>query len=180
MEQVSNFYRIKMEWTREGEDGELQKAKTEELAYVTSYSEAEKIAYALIEDENRAKYGSVNFEIIKTKISELLYNDTMEHDDILIGGLVLNYFSEPESSGVGLYSVKVISSHIDEKSNKEKKQTDVIFTPAMSNTDAAKRINDYMGRTMQDFVIRDIKFDKAESILWTPEIQAQKEADSIA
>lgn len=179
MEQTTNFYRIKMEWTREGMEGELQKAKTEDLALVTSYSEAEKIAYSLIEDENRTKFGSVNYEIIKTKISELLYNETLEHDNILVGGLVCNYFTEPEDSCVGLYSVKVVTSYIDEKTNKVKKQTDTIFTPAESNSDAAKRISEFFAKTMQDFVIRDIKFDKAESILWTPEVQAQKEASNL-
>lgn len=168
-----------MEWTREAQDGTLQKAKTEELAYVTSYTEAEKIAYALINDEDRTKYGNVNFEILKTKISEMLYNETLEHDDILIGGLVCNYFTEPESSGVGLYSVKVVSTTIDEKSNKEKKETYTIFTPAKSNTDAARRVSDYLSDTMTDFIIRDIKFDKAEAILWTPTIQEQKEAKSM-
>lgn len=179
MEQVSNFFRIKMEWTREAQDGTLQKAKTEELAYVTSYTEAEKIAYALIQDEDRTKYGSVNFEILKTKISEMLYNETLEHDDVLVGGLVCNYFTEPESSGVGLYSVKVVSTTIDEKSNKEKKETYTIFTPAKSNTDAARRINDHLSGTMTDFIIRDIKFDKAEAILWPTSIQEQKESESM-
>ncbi len=166
-----------MEWTREAQDGTLQKAKTEELAFVTSYTEAEKIAHALIEDEDRTKYGSVNYEILKTKISEMLYNDdTLDHDDVLVGGLVCNYFTEPESSGVGLYSVKVVSSTIDEKSNKEKKETYTIFTPAESNTDAAKRVSDHLSDTMTDFIIRDIKFDKAEAILWSPSIQEQKES----
>ena len=95
MEQGSFFFRIKMEWIREAHDGTLQKAKTEELAYVTTYTEAEKIAYALINDEDRTKYGIVNYEIMKTKISEMLYNETLEHDDVLVGGLVLKYFTEP-------------------------------------------------------------------------------------
>ena len=179
MEQGSFFFRIKMEWIREAHDGTLQKAKTEELAYVTTYTEAEKIAYALINDEDRTKYGSVNYEIMKTKIFEMLYNETLEHDDVLVGGLVLNYFTEPESSGVGLYSVKVVSTAIDERSNKEKKETYTIFTPANSNTDAARRVSDHLSKTMTEFIIRDIKFDKAEAILWSPAIQERKEAENM-
>ena len=55
MKETSNYYRIKTEWTKEDADGQLQKTKTEELVYATSYSEAEATAYALIESENRER-----------------------------------------------------------------------------------------------------------------------------
>ena len=45
-----DFYRIKTEWTRERENGELAKVKTEELVMVISYTEAEKVAYSIVED----------------------------------------------------------------------------------------------------------------------------------
>ena len=173
MENSLNYYRIKTEWTAEKEDGSLVKLKTEELAYATSYTEAEKIAYALADEQNRSKFGSFIIEIVKTKISELLYNNILEHDDHLIGGLVCNYFSDAQDS-VGIYSVKVIFTNIDEKTGKEKKSTVTIFTPATSNTDAAKCIHNYLKDSMQDYVIRDIKFDKAEAVLWPKDIQQSK------
>lgn len=173
MKAVLNYYRIKTEWTSEKEDGSLVKLKTEELAYATSYTEAEKIAYALVEDQNRTRFGSVSIDITKTKISELLYNDILVHDDRLIGGLICNYF-EDAADQVGIYAVKVMFIDIDEKSGKEKKSFETIFTPATSNTDAAACINDYLSNTMRDYIIRDIKFDKAEAVLWPKDIQQSK------
>lgn len=179
MKETSNYYRIKTEWTKEDADGQLQKTKTEELVYATSYSEAEATAYALIESENRERFSDASIEIIKTKISEMLYNETLDHDDTLVNGLVCNFFSEDEDSGVGIYSVKVMIPIMDEKSGKEKMNTETIFTPASSNTDAAERISKHLKHTMSDFIIRDIKFDKAEAILWPPSVQEQKQGYSM-
>lgn len=168
-----NYYRIKTEWTSEQEDGSLVKLKTEELAFATSYTEAEKIAYALVEDQRRDKYGSVSIDITKTKITELLYNDILVHDERLIGGLVCNYF-DSEDDQVGIYAVKVMFIDIDEKSGKEKKSVETIFTPAKSNTNAAACITEHLEGSMRDYVIRDIKFDKAEAVLWPKDIQQSK------
>lgn len=173
MNTMLNYYRIKTEWTSEKEDGSLVKLKTEELAYAESYTEAEKIAYALVEDQNRSRFGTVSIDITKTKISELLYNDILVHDDRLIGGLVCNYF-EDDGDQVGIYAVKVMFIDFDEKSGKEKKSFETIFTPATSNTDAAACINGHLGQTMRDYVIRDIKFDKAEAVLWPKNVQESK------
>jgi len=177
MKETSNYYRIKTEWTKEAADGQLQKTKTEELVYATSYSEAEAVAYALLEAENREQYSDATIEIVKTKISEMLFNETLDHDDKLIGGLVCNFFAEGEDSGVGIYSVKVMLPTVDEKSGKEKMNSETIFTPASSNTDAADRIHKHFKNSMQEYIIRDIKFDKAEAILWSPSMQKQKQAE---
>lgn len=173
MKNSFNYYRIKTEWVTESADGSLQKVKTEELVYASSYTEAEKVAYALVEEYNRTRYADVKIEIIKTKITELLFNDVLSHDEELICGMVNNYFSEAEDSGVGIYSVKLMIITIDEKSGKEIKTSETIFTPASSNTDAASKIA--AAYQMSDYVIRDIKFDKAEAVLWPHEIQQQKQ-----
>lgn len=162
-----DYFRIKMAWTEEQEDGSLAKVKTEDLVYASSYTEAEKIAYALIEDQQRSRHGDVSFEIIKTKISEMLYNDNLQHDSDLIGGMVYNYLDPSADENIGIYSVKVMLTTIDERTAKEKHSYETIYTPASSNTDAAARISKHL--SMADFVIRDIKFDKAESILWPAE-----------
>lgn len=84
-----NYYRIKMMWKGELEDGSLEKIKTEDLVYASSYTEAEKMAYAIIEDQNREKHESIySLEIIKTKIGDMLCNDTLDHDTNLVGGMV--------------------------------------------------------------------------------------------
>lgn len=179
MKETSNYYRIKTEWMKAAADGQLQKTKTEELVYATSYSEAEAVAYALIESENREQFSDASIEITKTKISEMLFNETLDHDDTLIHGLVCNFFAEDEDSGVGIYSVKVMIPTVDEKSGKEKMSSETIFTPASSNTDAAERIAEYFKRSANDYIIRDIKFDKAEAILWPPSVQEQKQGYSM-
>lgn len=170
-----DYYRIKMAWTDELEDGSLSKIKTEDLVYASSYTEAEKIAYALIEDQQRTRHSDdVQMEIIKTKITEMLFNNILEHDNELVGGMVYNYLTseQVDQESVGIYAVKVMIITIDEKTAKEKRTHETIYTPASSNTNAAERVRKSMG--VQDYVIRDIKFDKAESILWPMNIFEQK------
>jgi hypothetical protein len=171
-----NFYRIKTEWVAEKTEGDLTKKKTEELVYASSYTEAEKVAYALIEDQNRAQFDScLNLEITKTKIDEILFNLTMCTDSQLIEGLIHNYFQEEDCTGVGLYAVKVMYIEFDEKTEKEKRSNDTVYTPAISNTDAANYVEKYLKQyETRDFVIRDIKFDKAEARLWDSETHQQK------
>lgn len=166
MNEGFDYFRIKMAWNAEQEDGSLAKVKTEDLVYASSYTEAEKIAYALIEDQQRTKNGDVSFEILKTKISELLYNDNLLHDSDLVGGMVYNYLDPEADENIGIYAVKVMLVTVDERTAKEKRTYETLYTPASSNTDAADRISKHLNKSMSDFVIRDIKFDKAESILW--------------
>lgn len=167
-----NYYRIKMMWKGELEDGSLEKIKTEDLVYASSYTEAEKIAYAIIEDQNREKHEPVySLEIIKTKICDMLCNDTLDHDNRLVGGLTYNFFPTIEN-GEGFYGVKVLIISVDEKTAKEKKTYETIYTPAQSNTEAAQRVLKYL--TGADAIVRDVKFDKAESILWPIDIFKSK------
>lgn len=169
-----DFYRIKTEWTKECESGELAKIKTEELVLSTSYTEAEKVAYAIAEDQSRTKYGSMNIEIIKTKINDVLFNKILVQDEETTCGLICNFFEESEESGVGLYMVKVIIFTQDEKTGKTKRTTQTFFVPATSNADATKRVEANMEKTMSDFVIRDTRFDKAEAIYWPSDIHQNK------
>jgi hypothetical protein len=158
-----------MSWLGVGQDGTAETNKTEDLVLASSYTEAEKVAYALIENQNRSRISDeINFEIIKTKISDLIYNDTLTKDDNLLCGLVYSYFEEEQNSGVGLYACKLALLTIDEKTAKEKWSSTTVYTPAKSNTDAARIITDDMNKRMVDFIIRDIKFDKAESIILPP------------
>ena len=171
-----DFYRIKTDWTSEREGGMLTKVKTEELVYASSYTEAEKVAYAIAEDQNRTQFGSISIEIIKTKIAELVYNDTLAQDESLISGLVCNYFEEDEDSGVGLYCVRVMFINVDEKTGKEKRSNENIFMPATSNVAAVQLVHDHLKKVgeVRDFIVRDSKFDKAEAILWPIDVHKEK------
>lgn len=174
--ETKNYYRIKTEWISEKEDKSLVKTKTEELVLATSYTEAEKIAYALVERYDRTHYGEVNIEIIKTKISTLLWTEIFNTDDVLVGGLIVNYFSEEDTTGVGLYQVKVLLFELDPITGKEKRSNETIFIPASSNTEAAALATAYLKKVgeTRDFVVRDSKFDKAEAVLWSPEVHESK------
>lgn len=169
-----DFYRIKTEWTKECESGELAKVKTEELVMATSYTEAEQVAYAIAEDQSRTHFGSMNIEIVKTKINDVLFNDILTQDSKTICGLICNFFEESEESGTGLYMVKSVIFTTDEKTGKTKRSTQTVFVPATSNADATKRVAKCMNDSMLDFVIRDTRFDKAEAIYWPADIHQSK------
>lgn len=171
-----DFYRIKTEWTAERESGDLAKVKTEELVYASSYTEAEEVALAISDKENRTQFSTVNIEIIKTKINELVLTPTLKQDPELTLGLVCNYFEEGEDTGVGLYSVKVMFIEIDEKTGKEKRSNDNIYVPAISNSDATEFVKKYLKKVgeTRDFIVRDTKFDKAEAIFWPTDVHQEK------
>jgi hypothetical protein len=165
-EKTFSYFRIKTECTVEEPNGSLAKKKIEELVLATSYTEAEMLVHEIISSLNRTQFGSVSYEITKTKISDVLYNEILSQQDELLKGFCCNYFEEEETSGEGLYSVKVIFLTLDERTAKEKQTTEVFYVPARSNADATNRISQYLKSNMQDFVIRDCKFDKAEAIYW--------------
>lgn len=169
-----HYYRIKTEWTSEAEGGALGKTKTEELVLATSYTEAETVAYAIAENQNRFNYGSVNIEIIKTKISDILYNDILVSGDESIKGLIEQYFEESEDSGVGLYAVKIIVFVLDEVSGKTKRYTETLYVPALSNADATMRASKEMAKSMSEYIVRDVKFDKAAAIYWPAKVYETK------
>ena len=173
---VLNYYRIKTNWLAEKDDHALEKAKTEELVFATSYTEAEMIAMSLIEKYDRSRFGDVSFEIIKTKINELLYNSILQSETELVSNLICCYFEEKDDTGVGLYQVKVYFTEVDEKSGKGKHSTETIFTPAASNAEASHIVQEYLRRMgeQRDFTIRDTKFDKAEAIYWPIEKYKQQ------
>lgn len=170
-----DYYRIKTEWTAEKDNGFLQKTKTEELVLATSYSEAEQVAYLIIDTQNRRRFGSVNVEIVKTKINDVLLNEILAQENETTAGLICSYFQESDESGVGLYAVKIMNFSIDEKSGKTKRSSETLYTPALGNADATSRIEEHFGKDMvTDYVIRDVKFDKAEAIYLPKDIFQSK------
>lgn len=153
-----------MAWKKHNDEGKVVQAKTEDLVLATSYTEAESIAMLLIEHDSRDSISSdIIYEIIKTKVSTLLINDTLTKDTELVGNLVHCYFEELEETGKGLYAVKADIFTVDERTAKTKVQKTVIYVPATSPTNAAKLAVEHF--KMEDVVIRDINFDKAQAIL---------------
>lgn len=175
MKQGFDYYRIKTEWVSEKDTGDLTKKKTEELVLASSYAEAEKIAYAIGEDQQRTRFSDIKPEIIRTKIDDILFNNALVHEEgKIIEGMVENFFMESEDTGMGLYAVKVMFIDIDEKTAKEKRTTETIYVPAKTNVDATNFVENYLKPSGRDFTIRDTKFDKAEAIFWPTDVQELK------
>lgn len=170
------YFRLKTECLIEAPDHSLTRKKIEELVYATSYTEVETLAHEITRSLNRTQFGEVSYEIIKTKIPDVLFNDILVHHE-KVKGFACDCFEEEETSGVGLYAVKVIFITTDEKTAKEKQTTEMYYTPAESNADATCRINKHLRHTMSDFVIRDAKFDKAEAIYWPLDVHKKKISD---
>ena len=171
MTNVFDFYRIKTVFKEEGVDGAIVPVKAEDLVMATCYTEAEKIAYKLMEGKD--KFGDVTYEITKTKIENILYNDTFHTDESMICGLISYYFSEPEDTEVGLYAVSAVIYVMNEKTGKLKSQKDTIYLPAQSPkqaiVDATKYIEEVYS-TADSYTIRNVKYDKAQSVMVTPEV----------
>ena len=173
MNNTLNYYRIKTEFYQEDSKGGLVKKRTEDLVHGANYSDAEKSAYALAHYYGRDQYSQnmpINIEITKTKINELLYNGSLTSEPDTVNGLICCTFDAPDESSVGMYAVKVMFI-AEEDNGKEKRTNEIIYTPANSNTDAAVSVQRYLKQQLEtrEYVIREVKFDKAETILWTPE-----------
>lgn len=84
-----NYFRIKMAYKGTNDLGAIVPIKSEDLVMATCYTEAEQIAYKLAEGKD--EFGDVDVEIVRTKISEVAYNDTFATDTELICGLI-SYF----------------------------------------------------------------------------------------
>lgn len=82
-----NYFRIKMAYKGTNDLGAIVPIKSEDLVMATCYTEAEQIAYKLTEGKD--EFGDVDVEIVRTKISEVAYNDTFATDTELICGLIL-------------------------------------------------------------------------------------------
>lgn len=170
MNTTFNFYRIKMAYQDTDDKGAVVLFKTEDLVMATCYTEAETIAYEL--SAGKDKFGNVEIEILKTKISEVVYNDTFVTDTALTCGLITYYFEEDENTTVGLYAVSVVYREINEKNGKEKRTTETIYVPAYSSKEAIDNTNDFLklvGET-REWTIPNVKFDKAQSVLVTSDV----------
>lgn len=165
------FYRIKMAYKAEDANGAIALMKTEDLVMATCYTEAETIAYKLMEGKDQ--FGEVSYEIVKTKISEVLYNETFATDEELICGLFTYYFEEPEDNEVGLYAVSAIINFMDEKTGDIKPQKKTIYLPADSPHRAIGAADEFINDAYPEadsYAIRNVKYDKAQSVMVTQQV----------
>lgn len=169
MNKGTMFFRIKETYKDANEQGAIVTFKTEDLAMATCYTEAEKIADELAQGKN--KFGDVDIEIVRTKIPNVVFNDTFAVDTDPICGLVSYYFEEADDTEVALYQVNLVYYDINEKTGKVKKQNDTIYIPAVSSSDAIDNVKAYLRKCgeQRDYAIRNVKYDKAQSVMVTRE-----------
>lgn len=96
--------------------------------------------------EGKDEFGDVDVEIVRTKISEVAYNDTFATDTELICGLISYFFEESEDTEVGLYQVSLVYYDVDEKTGKTKSSNSTIYVPAYSSSEAIENIRTYLKR----------------------------------
>lgn len=161
-----SYFRVKTSYKGENTMGAIENIKSEDLVMAANYTEAEKLAYMLLEDLNTYN-DDAEIEIVKTKISEIIFNDTFAVEKEWRRGLNQYYFEESEDTEVGLYQVSVVFTIIDEKTGKQKNETETIYTPAYSSSKAIINVHEYLkevGET-RDYIIRNVKYDKAQSVI---------------
>ena len=162
------FFRIKLSYNGEdGDTGAIVKKKEEYLAMSVNYTDAESLVCKIIQDRNFDVNDNVKYEIVKTKIDKVIFNDILNVDENKIMNLINYYFEESENTGVGLYNVKVIYFSIDADTGKKKSENSDYWIPASSSENAGNRMSKILDSAMMDYVIRDIKFDKAQEIYVT-------------
>lgn len=156
-----------MAYMAEAEDGSIVSVKSEDLVMATCYTDAETIAMELMKGKDT--FGEAAYEIVKTKITTLLYNKTLSVDQNLVHGLVTYYFEEGEESEVGLYAVSAVIGIEDEKTGKVKFGKVTVHVPAGSPGEAVKHASAYIDNAYMyvSVSIRNVKYDKAQSILVT-------------
>lgn len=163
-----NFYKLKFEFMAEAADGKLYTKKQETLVVAVNYTDAEKIATKMM--EGMTTYDSnVGCEIVKTKISEFILTDTFEIEEDSLCGLTEYYFSE-EDTVAALFCVNIVYTEVD-KNDKERTSKGDLYVAASSPKEAFDFASKYLSKVeMRDWVIRNVKFDKADSIAVTSDM----------
>lgn len=163
---MSTIFRLKFAFDDRNEEGKLKKAKLECLVECETYSEAEKMAYDIIEREGLGTYGDVEYEIAKTKlsISNFIDNNTLSANRGMVNGKTECYFSD-ETDAFFIVKMKLYS--YNEKGKKQQTLLTCVVSDESINK-AIATVRTYMSSAMQDYVITDTKMDAAEYLYLSP------------
>lgn len=146
------------------EQGKTERLKVEDIVYAVNYTDAEKVAAALIRYDHRDEIEEPEYEIVKTKIADLHPSKLLivNHDNTL-AGLVQAHFDDSEYSCDGLYQVKVNHEDGLDKDGNPTYKTDTVWVFASSSDRAGElAMKRYDGCTPK---VLEVKYDKAESII---------------
>lgn len=151
--------------TEEQPDGGLENIKREFLIEAITFGDAENSAIVFLNDMTNFKETICVEKVEKSKISDLLFNDSFEVDKEVKHGLIEYSLSE----GSALYAVEVEYSEENDK-GKLKKSKDTVWCPAVSPTDAISLVDDYLHPIEQrDYEIKGVKYSKISHVMVLPE-----------
>ncbi len=132
MVNTTDFYLMKFQFEAvDAETGEMKKQKREFLAECTSYTEAEKLAYSVMEDSGWMKHDYSKPEIVRIKVNDIRLNDCVTIEEDVFGGYFELYLEDDSSY---YYQVNVSDPYEDEKGMKYTKIS--LFIPAGSTGEA--------------------------------------------
>lgn len=168
MNTVQEFYRLRFEYMGEDSEGKLVTKKEDDLVVAVNYTDAEALAFEMME-EMKQYNDSVKYEIVKAKVPELLFTNVFSVDKKYKENYVLYFFSEEEDDAA-LFAVNVKYTETSEN-GKEKSKKENIYVAASSAKEAYDFVHKYLTKVeTRDWSIRDVKFDKASSVLVTEEM----------
>ena len=131
---MSKYFEVGVRYDKTQEDGMVKKVTETYLIDALSFSDVEK----RITEEMEA-YISGEFSVVTEKITNI--SDVINTDDVL---------------AEKFYKVKFSIITVDEKTGKEKKQTQLIVVKASSNDDARDRYKQYYKDTPVDLVLEAV------------------------
>ncbi len=158
------LFKLKFAYKGENEKGELENKKLQVLAQCCNYTDAEKLALCIVERDNLDQFECADPEIVrmKTPVSGILLNDTVEHGKDLTCKLVELFFP---NTGDAWFNVKVdVENVVDEKVKTSKEE---YLLPAKSTTDAIGKLAPHMN--MRDYKVTHTSLDQSELVYLTPE-----------
>ena len=135
---MSKYFEVGVRYEKTQEDGTAKKVTEIYLIDALSFSEVEK----RITEEMEA-YISGEFSVVTEKITNIA--DVVNTDDVLADKF---------------YKVKFSIITVDEKTGKEKKQTQLIVVKASSNDDARDRYRQYYKDAPVDLVLEAVSETK--------------------
>ena len=135
---MSKYFEVGVRYEKTQEDGTAKKVTEIYLIDALSFSEVEK----RITEEMEA-YISGEFSVVTEKITNIA--DVVNTDDVLADKF---------------YKVKFSIITVDEKTGKEKKQTQLIVVKASSNDDARDRYKQYYKDAPVDLVLEAVSETK--------------------
>ena len=135
---MSKYFEVGVRYEKTQEDGTAKKVTETYLIDALSFSEVEKRI-----TEEMEPYISGEFSVVTEKITNI--SDVVNTDDVLADKF---------------YKVKFSIITVDEKTGKEKKQSQLIVVKASSNDDARDRYKQYYKDTQVDLVLEAVSETK--------------------